>query len=282
MTSRADVVAATRLVRRALDRERPKVGGDYEMLLARYRTDTGFADTVAAICEGLSLYQLGVGPAGLIVHGDTDGPFRVTLDNSGLRNARDAEHRHIYALVLAGIAAYGYRDTGALIDTPAPVIRPLDLERFLARAVDRVAGVSDGRDAADVDGDEWEVLLGEAGRQWRERPAYHETPQGRPKVGCHRWYTTTVLEWLVDWDMAVRQVVLSDERGMAYQLTDRFRLGIGDLVETAAFAALTAPDDGPRDPDRSSDGDAAAAADGTAGKVRGFGSSLAPEGEAGD
>jgi hypothetical protein len=282
MTSRADVLAATRLVRRALDRERPKVGGDYEMLLARYRTDTAFADTVAAVCEGLSLYPLGVGPAGLIVHGDMDGPFRVTLDNSGLRNAREAEHRHIYALVLAGIAAYGYRDTGALIDTAAPVIRPLDLEKFLARAVDRVAGVRDGHDATDVDGDDWEVLLGEAGRQWRKRPAYHETPQGRPKVGCHRWYTTTVLEWLVERDMAVRQVVLSDERGMAYQLTDRFRLGIGDLVETDAFAALTAPDNQPLDPDRATNGDDAAVVDGAVGNERGLGSSLGPEGKTAD
>lgn len=254
MTSRADVVAATRLVRRALDRERPKVGSDYETLLARYRTDAAFADTVAAVCEGLSLYPLGVGPAGLIVHGDTDGPFRVTLDNSGLRSAREAEHRYIYALVLAGIAAYGYGDTGALVDTAAPVIRPLDLEKFLARAIDRVAGVRDGDDRADVDGDEWEVLLGVAGRQWKERPAYHETPQGRPKVGCHRWYTTTVLEWLVDQDMAVRQAALSDERGTAYQLTDRFRLGIGDLVETDAFAALTAPDE-PVHTDHSTVGD---------------------------
>lgn len=282
MTSRADVVAATRLVRRALDRERPKAGGDYEMLLARYRTDSGFADTVAAVCEGLSLYPLGVGPAGLVVHGDMDGPFRVTLDNSGLRNARDAEHRHIYALVIAGIAAYGYRDTGALIDTAAPVIRPLDLEKFLARAVDRVAGVRDGHEAADTD--DWEVFLGEAGRQWRERPAYHETPQGRPKVGCHRWYTTTVLEWLVDRDMAVRQVVLSDERGMAYQLTDRFRLGIGDLVETEAFATLTAPDNQPldHDPDRSTSGVDAAGVHGAAGNARRLRSALGSEGETAD
>lgn len=280
MTSRADVVAATRLVRRALDRERPKVGGDYETLLARYRTDTGFADTVTAVCEGLSLYPLGVGPAGLIVHGDMDGPFRVTLDNSGLRNARDAEHRHIYALVLAGIAAYGYRDTGALIDTAAPVIRPLDLEKFLARAVDRVAGVRDGHDPADAD--EWEGLLGEAGHQWKERSAYHETPQGRPKVGCHRWYTTTVLEWLVDQDMAVRQAVLSDERGMAYQLTDRFRLGLGDVVETGAFAALTAPDDQPLDPDHPTNGEEIATGDGAAGGETGRGNILAPEGETAD
>ncbi|HET6949866.1 MAG TPA: hypothetical protein VFI47_05810 [Acidimicrobiales bacterium] len=93
MTSRADVVAATRLVRRALDRERPKVSGDYEMLLARYRTDTAFADTVAAVCEGLSLYPLGVGPAGLIVHGDMDGPFRVALDSRSSCSGRPPTQR---------------------------------------------------------------------------------------------------------------------------------------------------------------------------------------------
>jgi hypothetical protein len=82
--------------------------------------------------------------------------------------------------------------------------------------------------------------------------------------------------------MAVRQAVLSDERGMAYQLTDRFRFGIGDLVETDAFAALTAPDNQPLDPAHPPNCADVAAGDGAAGGERGFGSSVASEGETAD
>lgn len=234
-TTRRDLVDAATLVRHALGRERPRTGSTYEQLLARYRTDTAYAETVAALCEGLGLYILGTSPTGLVVHGDGDGPFRVTLDNAGL-NVRDPEHRFVYALVIAAVAAYSYRDADALADTAMPILRCSDLEKFLDRAVDRVAGDTD-----DAGTDDWDSLLGVAGRQWRERPGIHLTPQGRPKVGCHRWYTTSVLEWLADNQMAVRQPALADQdRGMAYQLTDRFRMGMAELAATDAFAVLVA------------------------------------------
>ena len=237
MTARVDVVDAARLIRHALDLDRPTAGSGYESLLARYRTDTAFQEMVAAVCDGLSLHVLGTGAGGLIVHGDAEGPFRVTLDNCGL-NVRDPEHRYGYALVLAGIAAYGYRDTGGLTETATTVVRCADLEKFLTRAVDRLSGVDDRDDGAEP-ADNWEELLGVAGRRWKTQPQVHETSPGRLKMGCQRWYTSTALEWLADNQMAVRQHALLDaDRGMAYQLTDRFRIGIGELVSTNAFAAL--------------------------------------------
>ncbi|HMC39020.1 MAG TPA: hypothetical protein VKI19_05105, partial [Acidimicrobiales bacterium] len=118
----ADAAKASRLVAYALNaKERPRPDSEYRALLARYQTDQAFADLVETIAENMTLHVRAATPLGLVVAGDPDGPFAVTLDNSGLpirpdRAARRTD-RLCFALVLVALAAYAYPNGENLIDT---------------------------------------------------------------------------------------------------------------------------------------------------------------------
>jgi hypothetical protein len=242
--NRADATAAARLLRYAVATSvRPTAGTDYRALLDRYRTDAEFADGVIAIAEGLSLYVHAASPLGLVVTGDSDGPFRVTLDNSGLPlraspAASRLQDRLLFGLVLVAVAAYAYPTGESLVETTTPTVRDGDLNRFLTRKAEALAtrATAEGVDEADAQ-------LGDAARRWLDLPEVLPAERGGYKRDCQRRYITDLLSWLVAAGRARREPSVSDERGQAYTLNDRFRIGIAETAETLAYRILSRADE---------------------------------------
>lgn len=242
MTQIADVRSAGQLLGFALDAaQRPKEGSTYRDLLDRYRTDKTWADIVDAAAEGLGLYVRGTTQLGLLLAGDPDGPFAVTVENSGLRvrSNQSVKDRRLYGLVITALAALAYPNGEALTDSAVVTVRAPELEGFLTR---RINAVLERRDET---GDQLDVQLVEAAAEWLVLPEVLPGEGGRMRQGCRRSYAERVLEWLVEQHRARREASLSDARGNAYTLNDRFRIGIAELAETAVFQVLaTAPGDG--------------------------------------
>lgn len=243
--NRLDISAAGRLLRYAANPSaRPTSGTDYRLLLDRYRIDTEFAEGVVAVAEGFGLRVHATSPLGLIVTGDSEGPFRVTLDNCGLPlRASPAgtrlQDRLMFGLVLVGVAAYAYPNGEALTDIVTPTVRAAELNRFITR---RAMGLFR---LADADGtDEVDAQLGEAAKRWLELPEVLPSDRGGYKRDCQRRYITELLTWLVHAGRARREPsVGDDERGPAYALNDRFRIGLAETAETLAYRILTRPEE---------------------------------------
>jgi hypothetical protein len=238
--NRLDVAAAARLLRHAVTPSaRPTSGSDYRLLLDRYRTDTEFAESVVAVAEGLGLRVHATSPLGLIVTGESEGPFRVTLDNCGLPlrgspAGTRLQDRLLFGLVLVGIAAYAYPNGEALTDIVTPTVRAADVNRFLTRRATDLARL------AYADGvDEVDVQLGEAARRWLDLPEVLPSERGGYRRDCQRRYITELLTWLVHAGRARREPSVGDERGPAYTLNDRFRIGLAETAETLAYRILT-------------------------------------------
>ena len=242
--TRADTTAAARLLQYAATPSmRPTPESDYRALLDRYRTDAEFAEGVVAAADGLGLYVHATSPLGLIVTGDRDGPFRVTLDNSGLPlRASPAgtrlQDRLLFGLVLVGVAAYAYPNGEALTETTAPTVRAADLNRFLTRNAETL-GTLAGADGVSV----VDAQLGDAARRWLDLPEVLPSERGGNRRDCQRRYITDLLSWLVSAGRARREPSLADERGDAYRLNDRFRIGIAETAETLAYSMLARRDD---------------------------------------
>ncbi len=243
--SRLDTTAAARLLRYAVTPSaRPTSGSDYRTLLDRYRADAEFAEGVVAIAEGLGLYVHAASPLGLIATGDSDGPFRVTLDNSGLPlraspAASRLQDRLLFGLVLVAVAAYAYPTGEALIETTTPTVRAADLNRFLTRKAEALAAL------ARTEGvDEMDAQLGDAARRWLDLPEVLPAERGGYKRDCQRRYITDLLTWLVNAGRARREPSVADDRGQAYTLNDRFRIGIAETADTLAYRILTRANDG--------------------------------------
>jgi len=232
----ADATQAALLLRYALmPRERPTSEGQYRRLLDRYRTDTAFADLVGRVADGLGLDVRVPTPLGLVASGRSDGPFAVTLANSGLNlrtGPKGLQDRRCYALVLVALAAYAYPHGEALVDTANPTIRAQDLERFLDS---RIAAVLQSDLAAAGEQDE---QLGEAALMWTELPSVQYTTQGRLARDCRREYVDRSLDYLGAQGRARRESTLDDERGKAYVVNDRFRVGIAEIAESLVFGVL--------------------------------------------
>ena len=238
--NRSDVSDAAVLVRHALTATRPRDGSPYRALLDRYRTDTDFAETVRVVAEGLGLYVGALSPLGLLLTGDSDGPFKVSVDNCGLRlrstSAGKLTDRRCFGLVLVAVAAYAYPNGEALVEATNRPVRAVEIERFLDRRIEAVVAASDSGALQD----DLDVQLSEAARVWRDLPQIHHSDKGRLVRECHRSYVEDTLEFLVEAGRAQKQPALADERGEVFVLNDRFRLGLADTAEGAVFALLAA------------------------------------------
>src|SRR5205085_1792272 len=124
------------------------------------------------------------------------------------RDAQRLMDRLCFGLVLVAVAAYGYPDGQALVETSSPTVRQEDLERFVNGHAERLVGQSTGDDA-----EEFDRTSGDAAARWLELPEIAETDQGRLKKGCRRWYVDETLKWLVSEGRARREPTLSDARG---------------------------------------------------------------------
>jgi len=233
----SDVTNAARLLRYALGpKERPTADSVYRTLLDRYRTDTEFAEIVSRVAEGLGLELRLPTQLGLLVAGWAEGPFAVTLDNCGLpiRTGQNRlQDRRCFGLVLIALAAYAYPNGEALIDPTNPTVRAGELERFLGRQVDAIVASADGAE------DEMDAQLGAAARMWLDLPEVLPNERGGLKRDCRRDYVQRTLEFLVTQGRARREPTLDDERGRAYALNDRFRVGMAEVAESVVFETLS-------------------------------------------
>ncbi|MGC7098302.1 hypothetical protein ACPZ19_26830 [Amycolatopsis lurida] len=230
-----DVGDAASLVRFALvPKNRPTPDSPYRSLLDRYRTDTEFAEVVGRIADGLGLRVHLPTQLGLLVTGAPDGPFAVTLDNSGLprrTGPKQLQDRHCFGLVLVGLAAYAYPNGEALLDSGSPGVRTAELQRFLTRHARTAA------EAADNAEETRSRQLGEAAKMWLDLPDVPLNDSGRSRDN-RRYYVHALLQYLVDKGRARREPALDDERGEAYQLNDRFRIGLAEVTEDAVYAVF--------------------------------------------
>lgn len=235
--SLSDTTKAALLIRYGLDpQERPTPDSDYRDLLDRYRTDAEFAELTSRIADGLGLYLRGVTPLGLVLAGDVDGPFAVSIETSGLpirSGERRLQDRRCFGLVLTALAAFAYPTGEDLVSTTNPTVRPEEFLRFINRHVKALADLG-------PDADELDAQLGEAARSWQDLPEILPGERGdRLRRDCQRYYVERTLDYLVSKGRARREPALSDERGDAFALNDRFRIGLSEVCETVAFAVLT-------------------------------------------
>ncbi|HZM81700.1 MAG TPA: hypothetical protein VFC19_38765 [Candidatus Limnocylindrales bacterium] len=238
--NRRDMTAAARLLRYAVTVSlRPTSGSEYRALLDRYRTDVEFAEGVVAIADGWGLDVRAATPLGLIVTGDGDSPFRITLDNSGLPlraspAAAKLQDRLLFGLVLVAVAAYAYPAGESLTETTTPTVRPAELNRFITRKADALRELAKAERVDEID-----AQLGEAARMWLELPEILPVERGSGlRKECQRRYVNDVLNWLVEAGRARREAAMSDERGQAYTLNDRFRIGLAETADTLAYGIL--------------------------------------------
>jgi hypothetical protein len=234
----ADITSAARLLRFALNvKDRPTGDSEYRVLLDRYRTDLEFAEIVGRVAEGLAIDVRLPSQLGLLVAGSSDGPFAVTLDNCGLpirQGANRLQDRRCFGLVLVALAAFAYPNGEALIDPTNPTIRAAEFERFLSRHASSIA------DAADQREDEPDGQLGAAAQAWLDLPDVLPAERGGLRRDCRRDYIKKTLEFLVTQGRARRETALDDDRGAAYALNDRFRIGMAETVESVVFGVLAA------------------------------------------
>lgn len=232
----ADVTQAARLLRYAIaPKERPTPDSQYRLLLDRYRTDSGFVELVERVADGLGIDVRIPTPLGLIVSGRADGPFAVTLANSGLslRAGRNGlQDRRCFGLVLVALAAFAYPNGESLGDSTNPTVRPVELERFLDS---RIAAVVEETGNYDDDAD---GQLGQAARIWLDLPEILPGDRGGLRRDCRRDYVNKALEFLVAQGRARHEPALDDDRGKAYALNDRFRVGIAEITESLVFGVL--------------------------------------------
>lgn len=227
----ADVSAAARLIRHALaPRERPTPGSQYRDLLDRFQGDLSFAELVERVAEGLGLEVHQVSPQlGLLVSGQADSPFAVTLDNCGLPVRKSGDHRlqdrRCFGLVLLAVITYAYPNGQTLVDPANRPVRAVDIERFLEQRIKGLIGLD--ADAGDAEGQ-----LGEAARTWHDLPQILLTDGGRVGRECHRWYVNATLTFLAAQGRARREPTLDDASGEAFVLNDRFRIGLAEVAES--------------------------------------------------
>ncbi|KAA9163981.1 hypothetical protein FPZ12_008095 [Amycolatopsis acidicola] len=191
----ADVDDAASLLRFALvPKQRPTPDSPYRSLLDRYRTDAEFAEIVTRIAGGLGLRVHLPTQLGLLLTGTQDGPFALTLDNSGLprrTGPKQLQDRYCFGLVLVGLAAYAYPNGEALIDSGSPSVRITELQRFITRHA------KDAAEEVDDAGDAQSRQLGAAAKLWCDLPDVSAKDSGRDRDN-RRYCVQALLRYLTE------------------------------------------------------------------------------------
>ena len=221
----AQVRAASELIAFGLPprTHRPVEGSEYRALLDRYRTELQFKDLADAIAQGLGLEILGTPRSGLVLAPDPAGPFAAKLVD--LKPGMTSEDKLVSGLVLLAIAAWAYPNDVDLDDPETKVIDIVKIDEFIRAAVSDLSQ-SDGTAAE---------RARTAAAVYADLPSFRKTPAGRRAAGCTLRYIEIVCDWLVDQGAAREARSLGPD---CFQLTDRFRLLVGDSAGSAALDVL--------------------------------------------
>jgi hypothetical protein len=166
-----------------------------------------------------------------VVTGDADGPFTVELDDlPPIRSSARVTDRLLAGLVLIAIAAYAYPNGGDLAETSTVAVRPRELTGFITRAAERIANLT-----SEDDIDRGAALAAQA---WLDLPPILQGDRGRLRRECRLWHARTYLDWLTAQGRARTVAAIAGDDEPAYQLTDRFRLGVSAVVDQLAFTIL--------------------------------------------
>lgn len=221
------VRAASELIAFGLGRtHRPVDGSEYRALLDRYRTDLRFKDIVDAIAQGLGLEVLGTPRSGLVLAPEPAGPFATRL--ADLKPGMTAEDKLVFGLVLLALAAWAYPNDVDLDDPEAKIIDVVKIDEFIRAAISDLVQV-DGADGS----------VGERARTaaatYADLPSLRTTATGRRAAGCTLRYIDLVCDWLVEHGAAREAKSIGPD---SFQLTDRFRMLVGDSAGSIAFEVL--------------------------------------------
>jgi hypothetical protein len=221
------VRAASELIAFGLARtHRPVDGSEYRALLDQYRTDLRFKDTVDAIAQGLGLAVLGTPRSGLVLAPEPTGPFATRL--ADLKPGMTADDRLVYGLVLLALAAWAYPNDVDLDDPEAKVIDVVKIDEFIRAAIGDLSQV-DGADGSPGE------RARTAAATYADLPSLRNTATGRRAAGCTLRHIELVCDWLVEHGAARQAKSLGPD---SFQLTDRFRLLVGDSAGFVAFEVL--------------------------------------------
>lgn len=221
------VRAASELIAFGLGRtHRPVDGSEYRALLDRYRTDLRFKDIVDAIAQGLGLEVLGTPRSGLVLAPEPAGPFATRL--ADLKPGMTAEDKLVFGLVLLALAAWAYPNDVDLDDPEAKIIDVMKIDEFIRAAISDLVQV-DGADGS----------VGERARTaaatYADMPSLRTTATGRRAAGCTLRHIDLVCDWLVEHGAAREAKSIGPD---SFQLTDRFRMLVGDSAGSIAFEVL--------------------------------------------
>jgi hypothetical protein len=231
------------LIALGLRRARPTDKSEYRQLLDRYGTDPIFRSVVDAFAEGLGLVVLATTRSGMVLAPTADSVFGIRMADM---RAMDASEKLLAGLALLGLAAYAYPNDVDLDDPDARTVDIKSVDTFIRAAARNLtveagmddAPAGDSADPGDGDGTATLATARTAAEIYLDRPDYVPTSGGgRYKRGCTFRTIEEVLGWLESQGMARPQPSLGET---AYQLTDRFRVLVGDEAANAAYQRLAA------------------------------------------
>jgi hypothetical protein len=218
------------LIGYGLRRARPTDKSHYRTLLDRYGTDLLFRSVVDAAAEGLGLVVLATTRAGLVLAPTADSVFSIRMVDMRA-TALDADDKLIAGLALLGIAAYAYPNEVDLDDPDARTVDIKAVDAFIRAAAGNLPTVQVSDDQSGV-----LTTARRAADAYLDRPDYTPTSRGGGyKRGCTYRALAEVLVWLETQGLARPQPALGDT---VFQLTDRFRVLVGDEASHTAFQRL--------------------------------------------
>jgi hypothetical protein len=210
----------------------PGTVADYRNLVARYRTDGAFQETVDAVAEGLGLAVLDATQLGFYLGAVAESPFAYSLsDFRRERGQLTFEDRILHGLALAAIAAYFYPQAADLAHERHRAARVSQVETFLRGACQDLR-TTHGDDDPEADQPEFE----QAWRIYLRQKETLSTADGRRAQRGTLSVIARTFELLAEHGFVRR--VRDDGNDPEYQPLERFRLHIGNLAGREAYESL--------------------------------------------
>ncbi|WP_017600644.1 hypothetical protein [Nocardiopsis lucentensis] len=236
--SPADVADAAQLVALGMrPRQLPTRDPIYADFVRRHNEDPLFAETTAAVADGLGLTVLGCDRrTGLVVAAREGSLFEVRMEEYVRRtSARDRGERALHGLVHLATAALAFPRPDDLVD-----------DSYVGRtSVDQIDGVVrqtcqilEERSAKLEENSDPEDGASDLERLWqiyKRRPETTRTKDGRLAPSTTRGMVSKALKFLADQGLLAQ---VNGEGGGTYRTTPRYQAQVRDLAADAAFNEL--------------------------------------------